>query len=127
MLRLYIAVSDDISIVENDLELNLNNLDLNLDLNTCRQRTWYIVALCIRWLRDWRHHRIRSTNFAMSFHCTNCVSYVRSNCYNKLLLASIQLSSSPNFCCFSRYFFKVYLNTLISISETDGIFDGFNN
>ena len=116
MLRLYIAISDVISIVENNLDPDHNNLDLNLDLNTCPRGTWYIDALCIRWLKDWRHLGINSTNFAMSFHCTGYVSYVRINCYNKLLLASIQLSSSPNFCCFSRYFFKVYVNTLISIS-----------
>ena len=58
MLRLYITISDDISIVENDLYLNLNNLYLDFDVNTCPQRTWYIDALCIRWLKDWRHHGI---------------------------------------------------------------------
>ena len=75
MLRLYIAISDVISIVENNLDPDL----YNLDLNTCPRGTWYIDALCIRWLKDWRHHGINSTNFAMSFHCTNYVSYVRSN------------------------------------------------
>ena len=43
MLRLYIAISDVISIVENNLDPDLNNLDLNLDLNTCPRGKWKMV------------------------------------------------------------------------------------